>query len=172
MNLGLTSRVALGAIALGITGVAMAADFGATIDNLLARRSRVEFGFGKPTTAADVGDNGIDRENETARQRQDLARGLTARYVARNVAQLADMISFWPDDIHYTHLIVCIEQGRSGTTPGGNSGLNAAVQRVDVTTGAVATILHGMERCDGIRTTQWGTGKKRMTAGCTRSLTR
>ena len=75
------------------------------------------FGFGKPTTAADVGDNGIDRENETARQRQDLAGGLTASYVARNVAQLADMISFWPNDISYTHLIVCIEQGRSGTTP-------------------------------------------------------
>ena len=135
----------------------MAADFGATVDSLLARLSRVEFGFGRPTTAADVGDNGIDREIETAQQRQDLARGLTARYVARNVAQLADMISFWPDDIDYTHLIVCIEQGRSGTTPGGNSGYNAAVQRVDVATGAVATILHGMSRCDGIRTTQWGT---------------
>ena len=98
----------------------MAADFGATVDSLLARRSKAEFGFGKPTTAADVGDNGIDRENETAQQRQDLAGGLTASYVARNVAQLADMISFWPDDINYTHLIVCIEQGRSGTTPGGN----------------------------------------------------
>jgi len=154
MNRGLTYRVGLGAIALGVTGAVIAADFGATVDSLLARRSKAEFGFGKPTTAADVGDNGIDRENETAQKRQDLARGLRARYVARNVAQLADMISFWPDDIHYTHLIVCIEQGRSGTTP---SGLNAAVQRVDVTTGAVATILHGMERCDGIRTTQWGT---------------
>ena len=157
MNLGLTCRVALGAIALGVTGAPIAADFGATVDNLLARRSKAVFGFGKPTTAADVGDNGIDRENETAQQRQDLARGLTAKFVARNVAQDADMISFWPNDISYTHLIVCIEQGRSGTTPLGNSGLNAAVQRVDVTTGAVATILHGMERCDGIRTTQWGT---------------
>ncbi|MGH8759428.1 MAG: alkaline phosphatase PhoX [Burkholderiales bacterium] len=157
MNRGLTCRVALGAIALGVSGAAIAADFGATVDSMLARHSRAEFGFGKPTTAADVGDNGIARENETAQQRQDLARGLTARYVARNVAQLADMISFWPDDINYTHLIVCIEQGRSGTTPGGNSGYNAAVQRVDVATGAVATILHGMSRCDGIRTTQWGT---------------
>ena len=68
MNRGLTCRVALGAIALGATGAAIAADFGATVDSLLARRA--EFGFGRPTTAADVGDNGIDRENETAQQRQ------------------------------------------------------------------------------------------------------
>ncbi len=132
-------------------------DFGEAVEHLLKALVQQQFGFGSPTTAADVGDNGLTRLQETARQRQDLAKGLKAEFVARNVAVLADMISFWPTDTHYTHLIVCIEQGRSGTTPGGNGGLNAGVQRVNVRTGAVQTILHGMSRCDGIRTTQWGT---------------
>ena len=34
---------------------------------------------------------------------------------------------------------------------------NPSVQRIDLQTGAVETILRGMDRCDGIRTTAWGT---------------
>jgi hypothetical protein len=142
-------------LGVGIAGTA-AADFGEVVDKLLAAFSWVEFGFGKPTTAANVGDNGLKRVQETAQQRQDLALGLHASFVTRKLATLGDMIAFWPTDTQHTHLIVCIEQGRSGTTPGGNGGLNAAVQRVHLQTGAVETILHGMSRCDGIRTTQWG----------------
>jgi secreted PhoX family phosphatase len=143
-------------LGLGTAGTA-AADFGEVVDKVLAALTWFEFGFGKPTTAADVGDNGLKRVQETAQQRQDLALGLHASFVTRKLATLGDMIAFWPTDTQYTHLIVCIEQGRSGTTPGGNGGLNAAVQRVHMQTGAVETILHGMSRCDGIRTTQWGT---------------
>jgi secreted PhoX family phosphatase len=143
-------------LGLGAAGTA-SADFGEVVDKLLSGLSWFEFGFGKPTTAANVGDNGLTRVQESAQQRQDLAQGLRASYVTRKVAVLGDMISFWPTDTSYTHLIVCIEQGRSGTTPGGNGGLNAGVQRINVHTGAVETILHGMSRCDGIRTTQWGT---------------
>ena len=132
-------------------------DFGLTVEELLSSQSNELFGIKKPLNEpADAGDV-VPREDATANERQLLAQGLKAQFVARNVAFLGDMIAFWPDDINYTHLIVCIEQERSGTTPDGNEGLNAAVQTVDVETGDVETILHGMSRCDGIRTTQWGT---------------
>jgi secreted PhoX family phosphatase len=148
--------LAIGALGLGSTGAAHA-DFGKAVDTLLSSLSWFEFGFGNPTTAANVGDNGLTRVQETAQQRQDLASGLSASFVTRRLATLGDMIAFYPTDTQYTHLIVCIEQGRSGTTPAGNGGLNASVQRVRLSDGAVETILHGMSRCDGLRTTQWGT---------------
>ena len=130
-------------------------DFGARVERLIEAQSERLFGFGKPTTAADVGDNGFTRDQETAQQRQDLAKGLKAEYVTRNLAVSGDMISFWPNDIKYTHLMVCIEQGRAA------GGRNAGVQRINVKPGKdygkVETILYGMADCDGIRTTQWGT---------------
>ncbi len=132
-------------------------DFGLKVEKMLNSESNKLFGIKKPL-AEPADDNGIvPRAEAEAKDRQLLAKGLKAEFVARNVAQLGDMISFWPNPIQYTHLMVCIEQGRSGTTPGGNGGLNAAVQRVNVQTGEVETILHGMSRCDGIRTTSWGT---------------
>ncbi len=131
-------------------------DYGQRDDALLARRAPAHFGFSNPLAAPATP---IARAaGQLASDRQTLATGLTATYVARNVATDADMISFWPNNINYTHLIVCIEGGRSAATvanPGG--GLNAGVQRVNVSTGQVETILHGLDRCDGIRTTPWGT---------------
>jgi hypothetical protein len=136
---------------------AQATDFGAMVEHLLHAQSQKLFGIAKPLERpADAGDV-VPRELASADERQLLAKNLKAEFVARNVAYLADMIAFWPDDVNYTHLIICIEQSRAGTTPLGNGGLNAAVQRVNVETGAVETILHGMSRCDGIRTTPWGT---------------
>lgn len=155
----LMRRVLAAAVIVGVvsTPVAHAFDFGAAVENTLRDSSPALFGFSQPleapATAADV----VPRAAANAQERQLLAGGLTAAFVARNVASLGDMIAFWPDDLTYTHLIICIEQVRSGTTPAGNGGLNAAVQRVAVATGTVETILHGMSRCDGIRTIQWGT---------------
>jgi hypothetical protein len=131
-------------------------DFGRLVELMLDARARGLFGFvrglDRPADASDY----VARESARAADRQLLAKGLRARFVSRRIAQAGDMIAFWPDAESYTHLLVCIEQDRSGTTPGGNGGLNASVQRVDVATGGVATILHGMEGCDGIRTTPWG----------------
>lgn len=148
--------IAIGA-ALAAGGVAQAQDIGLFVEQQLEARSVQLFGFNAAVPASATFDDVIDRNLADAEDRQFLADGLKVEFVARNVATSGDMIAFWPDDIDYTHLIVCIEQGRSGTTPGGNGGLNAAVQRIDVETGVVETILHGMARCDGIRTTQWGT---------------
>ncbi|MGH9462391.1 MAG: hypothetical protein ACRD1X_14310 [Vicinamibacteria bacterium] len=149
----------IGGAALTVSALyaAAAEDFGKTTENLLRGKALQLFGFVKPLDASATSADVIAREFASAGDRQFLAHGLQAEFVARNVANLGDMISFWPDDTSATHLIVCIEQGRSGTTPGGNGGLNPSVQRVNLATAAVATILHGMSRCDGIRTTPWGT---------------
>lgn len=144
------------------SGTAFAQDFGTSQQQLLERRTSTLFGFGTPTSGVSPA---IARAaGQPASARQTLAAGLTATYVARNVASNADMISFWPDDINYTHLMVCIEGGRAALGTGAIptiTGENASVQSVNVTPGPsygqIQTILHGMDRCDGIRTTPWGT---------------
>ncbi|MCI0582776.1 MAG: DUF839 domain-containing protein, partial [Chloroflexi bacterium] len=149
--------VAVLAATAAASPLAAQVDIGLFFQNHLDSRSRQLFGILAPLAEpADDGDY-VPREDATAGERLLLGNGLTAEFVARNVAQDGDMIALWPDDAAPTHLVVCIEQGRSGTTPLGNDGLNAAVQRVELASGAVATILHGMERCDGIRRTAWGT---------------
>ena len=99
----------------------------------------------------------MPREDATAADRQLLAHGLSAEFVTRKIGGLADMIAFWPNDIDYSHVIVCNEWGRSPGNVGENGGRNPSVQRINVDTGEVENILFGMSRCDGIRTTQWGT---------------
>lgn len=135
-------------------------DFGEQVETILRGQSNQRFGFDNPLPSSATLVDVVPREQATAQERQLLAGNLRAEFVARNVAFRGDMIAFWPDDVDYTHLIVCIEGGRADTDVGpvaGVDGQNPSVQRVDVTTGAVETILHGMSRCDGIRTTQWGT---------------
>ena len=149
------------ALALPAVGPAYGLDFGAKVEHLLNARSHRLFGVGQPLAEPAGEDDYVSRETAMAGERVKLAKGLKAEFVARNVAQDADMIAFWPSDTHYTHLVLCIEQGHGGATSGSNEGLNPSVQRVNVTPGAdygqVETLLHGMDRCDGIRTTSWGT---------------
>jgi hypothetical protein len=127
------------------------ADFGQKINHALTAQSEKLFGFNNPLARPADATDYVPRQNATAGQRVLLANGLHAEFVTRNVAVNADMIAFWPDSKNPTHLIVCIEQDRapSGTNPG--------VQRVELSTGNVATILFGTKGCDGIRTTAWGT---------------
>lgn len=130
-------------------------DFGIKVERMLAAASERAFGFGKPLAAPADASNYVPREAATAGDRVLLAEGLKAHFVTRNMAQWGDMMSFWPSENAYSHLIVCIEQGR--TANDGVAGANPSVQRVNVNTGEVETILFGMDRCDGVRTTPWGT---------------
>ena len=63
------------------------------------------------------------------------------------------MMAFYPAD-KPTHLVSCIEGGSQTLS---NGKLNPSVQRIDLKTGKVETILRGLTSCDGIRTTPWGT---------------
>ncbi|MCO6411556.1 MAG: hypothetical protein J5I92_02315 [Thiogranum sp.] len=126
-------------------------DFGAMVEDLLHAQSERLFGVKKPLqNSADESDY-VARELASADQRILLAKGLKAEFVTRSLGTSGDFIAFWPSADNYSHLIVCIEQGLAA------EGRNAGVQRVDVATGAVETIVYGMDRCDGIRTTDWGT---------------
>lgn len=127
---------------------------------MLKEESEALFGFKDPLESSATDADVIDRNVAEAEDRQFLAKGLEATFVTRAVGGNGDMITFGPNDLDYTHLIVCNELGRSGVIPtdfGTYEGQNPAAQRVNVRTGKVETMLYGMARCDGIRTTQWGT---------------
>lgn len=126
-------------------------DFGAQTQKLLRARSEKLFGFEGPIAEpADDGDY-VPREAARARDRVKLAKGLHAHFLSRHGASPSDMIAFWPNPYHYSHLIFCVEGGRN------SDGSNVSIQRVQVNTGEVETILYGMGRCDPPRTTPWGT---------------
>ncbi|MGZ8726809.1 MAG: alkaline phosphatase PhoX, partial [Aeromicrobium sp.] len=92
----------------------------------------------------------------------EVAKGLTVSLVSSAVAPTADMIAFWPNDAHPTHLFVCVEAGG-----------NPSVQRVDLskpTNANATTIVTGLSACDPIRRTAWGTIVAAEEAGATGGL--
>ncbi|MDT8387828.1 MAG: hypothetical protein RQ736_09950 [Thiogranum sp.] len=158
MNFPQTNKLAL-AVGLALTGSAGLAlasndaprDFGMMVQDLLHAQSDRLLGVKGPLERAADENDYVPREFADADQRMLLAKGLKAEFVTRSLATSGDFIAFWPTAENYSHLIVCIEQGRA------DEGRNAGVQRVDAATGAVETIVYGMSRCDGVRTTDWGT---------------
>lgn len=135
-------------------------DFGAWIEDQLDAFSEPLFGVKKPLSAPAPE---IATPYRTASQKAGdqilLAKGLKAEYVTRTAGNALDQIAFWPDAEHPKYVLACIEGGRQviGSYPGGNPKYNPSVQRIDVKTGAVTTILRGMASCDPVRMTPWGT---------------
>jgi len=153
------SKLSLALLAAGLGGAAVAdeadtRDFGLFVQNALRATARATLGLPQPLTESAPATDGAYRTAEqTARDQVLIPDGLTASYLTREAANSTDMLAFYPAAAP-THLISCVEGGRevlSGTT------LNPSVQRINLATGAVETILRGMSGCDGIRTTPWGT---------------
>ncbi|HEC28561.1 MAG TPA: hypothetical protein ENI65_03105 [Gammaproteobacteria bacterium] len=149
----LTSSIVMYVALTGCTAMASpdSHDFGVKVEHLLNKQSNRLFGIKKPLSTSATNADYVPREQANADQRLLLAKGLKARYVSRNMSFSGDMMTLWPNEKNYSHIIVCIEQRRA------NGGLNAGVQRINVQSGDVETILYGMNRCDGIRRTAWGT---------------
>ncbi len=148
----LTSTLLASASLLSTTAVqADEPDFGEKTEQTLTAQSEKLFGFKNPLARPANPTDYVPRQNASAAQRVLLANGLKAEFVTRNVAVNGDMIALWPNATNPTHLVVCIEQDRAA------GGTNPGVQRVNLQTGAVETILYGTKGCDGIRTTPWGT---------------
>ena len=112
-------RVLAAAVLAGVvsTPVTHAFDFGAWIEENLSSLSQVLFGVGEPlgapATAADV----VPREAAHGRSNVNSWPAGSRPSSWPAISPLwGDMIAFWPDDLTYTHLIICIEQGRSGDT--------------------------------------------------------
>ncbi len=146
-------------------GFAQAADFGARTEHLLKAHANPLFGVVQPLDESAPATTGAYRApGQTAADQVLLAKGLKARYLTRQAANSTDMFAFWPSEAAPTHLIACIEGGRSQltgdadkTTYAPGDKFNPSVQRIELASGKVETVLRGMTACDGIRTTPWGT---------------
>lgn len=79
-----------------------------------------------------------------------LATGLSSDLVSDQIAANAGVFGYYPSDKKYSHVIICIDTERT------DAGDNPSVQRVDVRTGAVETILYGMNGCGALTITPWG----------------
>jgi len=158
------SRFAMTLALAGIgSGAAVAADFGQTVEQLLKAKSLPLFGVISPLPASAPATVGAYRTTaQSAGDQVALARGLNARYLTRDAGDSTDMLAFYPA-ANPTHLISCVEGGRQELSGDGlpsyapGDKYNPSVQRIDLSTGAVETVLRGMTACDGIRTTDWGT---------------
>ncbi len=129
-------------------------DFGAKAEKMLNAQSLKYFGIRKSLQASASATSGAYRtEGQSAKDQVLLAKGLKAEYVTRNAGNLTDMMVLWPQD-KPTHLVTCVEGGREDI---GLGKFNPSVQRIDLQTGMVETILRGMDRCDGISATAWNT---------------
>jgi hypothetical protein len=131
-----------------LAGAALASgDFGSERDRDLANHADDLFGVDKPVRASSTQSIDAATANADPRKLITLARGLKARVVTATSGANTDMMVLWPNDSNPTHLITCNEQGP--TDPG--------VQRINLATGAVETIVTGTTSCDPIRRTAWGT---------------
>jgi hypothetical protein len=150
----LRSSVRVWIVITGLTFVGAAArvvadsdrrpDFGAFVQSLLRDQSEELFGIGRPLDHSAVGP--FDGPSVDA---LDLAHGLKATLISSAVENAADQIAMWPDDDHPTHLFVCDEET---SVP--------AVQRVELSKPAdsnATTIVTGLQACDPVRRTPWGT---------------
>lgn len=152
-------RVAAASSALVLTAPPVLAinlneDFGPAMQLQLESRSEQLFGIKKPLKESAPTTAGQYRtSDQTAADQVLLANGLRAEFVTRDAGNATDMMAFYPAD-NPTHLITCVEGGRE--TLGGGK-FKPSVQRINLGTGVVETILRGMDSCDGIRTTPWGT---------------
>lgn len=86
----------------------------------------------------------------------DLAPGLTATFLTRGASEWTDQFEFYPK-VNPTHLVTCVEETRGLVDEGSAGKYKPSVQTINLNTGEVKTALRGMNRCDGIRVTDWGT---------------
>jgi secreted PhoX family phosphatase len=144
-----TVGIGLVALALVTGGVVLAAsDFGSDRDKSLADKSHQLFGTGKPLDASSSDSISAAQAQADPTSLVTLAKGLSARVVTSNVAgPNIDQMAFWPDATHPTHLIACNEEGVA--QPG--------LQRINLSDGSTDTIVSGLNSCDPVRHTPWGT---------------
>jgi len=136
-------------------------DFGSFVEQQLKAKSEKLFGVEKPLEASAPATTGAYRApGQSASDQVLLAHGLKAQYLTREAASNADMMFLWPNGEHPTHLIMAIEEFSPkaiGTLPSGIVKMTPSLQRVDLKTGKVETILRGLAGADGVRLTPWGT---------------
>jgi hypothetical protein len=154
---------ALGAV-LAMAGLmavrtsAESADFGLFVQQQLRSHSEQLFGFSHPLAESATGPyDGADNLQAIV-----VAPGLKVSLVSSSVASAADQIALWPNDENPKYLFVCDEETS-----------DPAVQRVDLSkppASNATTIVTGLESCDPVRRTPWGTIIVAEEAGATGGL--
>lgn len=159
-----TSVLATTIAVLGLSaGAAIAddSDFGSFVEKQLNNRSEKLFGVDKPLEASAPATSGAYRTPaQSAYDQVLLADGLKAQYLTREAANNADMMFLWPNGEAPTHLIMAVEEFSPkaiGTLPSGIVKMTPSLQRLDLKSGKVETILRGLSGADGVRLTPWGT---------------
>lgn len=143
-------------VACGTIAPAMADDFGVWIEQQLEAHSQQLFGIKKPLEESAPESAGPTREpGQKASDQLLLAKGLKARFLTREAANQTDMMVFWPDDRHPSHLFTAVEVFSPATTTDGKP--QPFVQRLDLRTGRVDVVVRGGLGGDPIRRTPWGT---------------
>lgn len=159
------------ALTIALAGIASSAcahddgheqDFGLKVQQQLKAQSEKLFGIEEPLGASAPATVGAYRTlSQTANDQVLAAEGLKVEYLTRDAANNTDQMVLWPSTGHATHIISCIEDFRNptsiGSYPSGQTKYFPSVQRINLATGAVETVLRGMSSCDGIRATPWGT---------------
>jgi secreted PhoX family phosphatase len=154
--------VITGVAVLGMATRTMAkkerADFGAFVQSQLSEHSEGLFGFRRPLEKSALGPyDGPDNL-----QAIQVARGLHVSLVSSVTASATDQIALWPNDDRPTHLFVCDEETS-----------DPSVQRIDLSRPAdsnATTIVTGLNSCDPVRRTPWGTIVVAEEAGATGGL--
>ena len=140
-------------VASSVAPAFAANDFGVKVEHLLKAQAFKYFGFVRPISES--ASTQVDRvPGQNANDLIKLATGLHATILTRQAGNKADQFAFWPSDENPTHTVWCDEGGPQQLA---NGKLNPSVQAIELSTGNVTTILRGMDGCDGIRLTPWGT---------------
>jgi hypothetical protein len=154
----LAACLAVAALSARATAKAPKADFGGFVAAQLRAHVEQLFGFTHPLEHSALGPyTGAD-----STQALEVAQGLQVSLVSSAVHFSTDQIALWPDDEHPTHLFVCDEDSS-----------NPAVQRVDLSAppnSNATTIVTGLDSCDPVRRTPWGTIIVAEEAGATGGL--
>ncbi len=154
MNKCFTSVATL--VASALMSSTVSADFGKAAENNLLSPLITEFVFGISNdigASAETPEGFLRDKSRSAAEQMKLASSLRVEYVTRNVGNKADMFALFPATSH-THIITCIEGGAEDLS---NGKKNPSVQAIELSSGDVTTLLRGMDRCDGLRLTPWGT---------------
>jgi hypothetical protein len=116
--------LSMGLLSSRVSAVRAEADFGLMVEKLLNNLSASLFGVQEPLPDSALGPF---QDSDTCQALQ-VAKGLSVEVVSNVTDPLADQIALWPDDVHPTHLFVCVENSFDGD----NNPDAVSVQRVDL----------------------------------------
>ena len=139
-------------LALGATAAstASASDFGEKVEALARALSNQLFGIARPLAESSTASISAADADSDAASLVTAADGLRVTVVSAHadLGPNIDMMALWPNETRPTHLIACNEQD-----PG-----DVAVQRINLKTGVPEDIISsGLDSCDPVRRTAWGT---------------